>query len=80
MKNIYLINIDDVYHYIDENKLSDDDIMQIIMGMDEETCKEIVEKSHDQYSDVFTLEEFEAEFNYDIDHVFNSDQYFIRLF
>lgn len=80
MKRIYLINIDDVNDYIDENGFSDDDMMQIIMGMKEDTCKEIIEKSNDQYSDVFTLEEFESDFNYDIDHVFNSDRYFIRMF
>ena len=80
MEKIYLINIDDVNDYIDDNGLSDDEIMQVIMGMDEETCKKLVENSRDQYSDVYTLVEFEAEFNYDIDRVFNSDRYFIRMF
>lgn len=80
MERIYLINIDDVYHYIDENKLSDDDIMQIIMEMKEDTCKKIVENSRDLHSGVYSPVSFESDFNYDISHVFNSDQYFIRLF
>ena len=80
MERIYLINIDDVNDYIDRNGLPEEEVMQVIMGMDEETCKELIKNSFDQYSDVFTLEQFEFDFNYDIDNVFNSTRYFIRMF
>lgn len=80
MERIYLINIDDVNDYIDRNGLPEEEVMQVIMGMDEETCKELIKNSFDQYSDVFTLEQFESDFNYDIDNVFNSTRYFIRMF
>ena len=80
MERVYLINIDDVNDYILANGLDEEEMMQVIMSMDEATCKEIVESSKDQYSEVFTLEEFESEFNYDTDNVFNSTRYFIRMF
>ena len=80
MERIYLINIDDVNDYIVRNGLPEEEVMQVIMGMDEETCKELIKNSFDQYSDVFTLEQFESDFNYDIDNVFNSTRYFIRMF
>ena len=80
MERIYLINIDDVNDYIVRNGLPEEEVMQVIMGMDEETCKELIKNSFDKHSDVFTLEQFESDFNYDIDNVFNSTRYFIRMF
>lgn len=80
MERIYLISIDDVNAYIENNNLPEDSTMDFIMGADEDTCKMLVQNSMDRNVGVFTPKEFEAEVNYDIDGIYNSDQYFIKIF
>lgn len=80
MERIYLIRIDDVNAYIENNNLPEDSTMDFIMGADEDTCKMLVQNSMDRNVDVFTPKEFEAEVNYDVDGIYNSDQYFIKIF
>lgn len=80
MEKIYLLNIDDVNDYIAEKNPDCEEIVEELSGFDEETCKEIVEKSMDYNSEVLTLEEFVTVFNYDVNFVYNSDRYFIRIF
>lgn len=80
MERIYLIRIDDVNAYLAENNLPEDSTMDFIMSADEDTCKMLVQNSMDGNVDVFTPKEFEAEVNYDVDGIYNSDQYFIKIF
>lgn len=76
---IYLINIEDVNDYIDAHDLLTATI-EFAEGMTEEQCIEITQNSRDNFADVYTPQEFEAEFNNDIDSIIKSDRYFIRIF
>jgi hypothetical protein len=80
MERIYLIKIDDVNAYLDSNNRPEDSTVEFIMGADEDTCKMLVQNSTDKNVAVFTPKEFEAEVNYDIFNIYNSDQYFIKIF
>lgn len=80
MERIYLISIDDVNAYLENNNLPEDSTVEFIMGADEDTCKMLVQNSMDKNVGVFTPKEFEAGFNDDIFSIFNSDKYFIKIF
>ena len=80
MEKVYVLNVDDVNDYITENNPNCEEIVGELESFDEETCKKIVENSMDYNSEVLTLEEFVAAFNYDVNAVYNSDKYFIRIF
>ena len=80
MEKVYVLNIDDVNDYIAEKNPDCEEIVGELESFDEETCKKIVENSMDYYSDVILLEEFVCAFNHDVDSVYNSDKYFIRIF
>jgi len=80
MERVYIINVNDVFSYLDNHGIDEEEMMRVIMTMDEDTCKELVEKSRDDYSEGMTIEQFESDFNYDPDGVYNSDKYYLRFF
>lgn len=85
MENIkvYLLNIDEVNAYVDKNYFREEfggEFLESVENLTEEDCRKIIGATPDRFSDCYTLKEFEAEFNYDIDSLLNSDRYFLRFF
>ena len=86
MENIkvYLLNIDEVNAYVDKNYFREEfrrgEFIESVENLTEEDCRKIIDASRDRFSDCYSLKGFEAEFNYDIDSLLNSDRYFVRFF
>lgn len=79
---VYVIAIEDVNDYIDKinPNLIFVSTIEEFEKFNEETCKEIVANSQYPKSGIYSIDEFVAEFNNDIDSIFNSDTFFIRIF
>lgn len=85
MENIrvYLLNIDEVNNYVEKNYFREEfggEFLESVENLTEEDCRKIIDATPDRFSDCYSLKGFEAEFNYDIDSLLNSDRYFVRFF
>lgn len=76
---VYILSIHEVNEYRDT---VDEDIpsIEFLEGLTEKQVQAIVANSDDEKSDVYTLEQFIAEFNWAVDEPISSDTYYLRFF
>ncbi len=83
---VYVLPVDETRAYImskfsnDEEKCNDF-ALYVDEEMTEQECKDIIDSSYDEVADVYTLREFQAEFNFALeDGEITSNDYFIKFF
>lgn len=83
---VYVLPVEDAEEYIkqkysDNEEKANDFVLYVDEEMSEDECKEIVEKSYDDVADVYTLREFQAEFNFALEYnEITSNRYLIKIF
>lgn len=83
---VYVLPVEETREYLeekypDDTDKSEDFVLYLDEEMPEEECKEILERAkYDENANVFTLRQFQSEFNFAMDDGIASPKYLIKVF